>query len=183
MAGNGAACLRFDARLTAGAASPQNSPTPRRRSSRARNNQPSAPATDRDFELSAIAVRSAISAENCAESSSSASCAAACKGATTVSALIVSSLGFDLIHLIPTRRLWPFVLWATVEGVTLCTMYLLTRSLLLTIVVHVLNDGVGYAMFAVERKRHLILVPRCRVEFPVKETIVPSNKRNEVVEW
>ena len=106
-----------------------------------------------------------------------------CAGATTVPALIVSSLGFNLIHLIPTRHLWPFVLWATVEGVTLYTMHLLTRSLLLSIVVHVLNDGVGYAMFAVERKGASFLVLRCRVEFPAKETIVLSNKQNEVVEW
>src|SRR5262249_14274177 len=59
-------------------------------------------------------------------------------------AIGTAAVVFGLMHLIPRQRLWPFALWAVWEGALLGTVYVLSGSLLVTVVLHTLHDIGGF---------------------------------------
>jgi len=67
-------------------------------------------------------------------------------------AAAASALVFGLAHLIPSRLLWPFGLWAAWEGFLLGCIYLASGSLAVAITVHALHDMIGFALFACQRR-------------------------------
>ena len=66
--------------------------------------------------------------------------------------LAVSALVFGLAHLIPERPLAPFILWALWEGLVLGLVYVVSGSLLLLILLHCLNDWLGFWMMSAQRR-------------------------------
>lgn len=68
-----------------------------------------------------------------------------------LSALLLSSLLFALLHIIGRRELAPFAVWAFWEGLLLGLVYLLTGSLLVSLLVHGFHDSSGFALFAYQR--------------------------------
>ncbi len=74
-------------------------------------------------------------------------------------ALAASSVAFGLAHLIPDRRLAPFMLWAVWEGALLGAVYLWSGSLAVAMTVHALHDVGGFALFAVQRRTGWLLAP------------------------
>jgi membrane protease YdiL (CAAX protease family) len=68
-------------------------------------------------------------------------------------AVLFVALVFGLAHLIPQRLLWPFALWAVWEGVLLGGVFVLSGSLAVVIVLHVVHDFLGFAIFAHQRRR------------------------------
>ena len=62
-------------------------------------------------------------------------------------AVAAAALLFGAAHYVPTRELRPMVLWATLEGVILGGLLVATGSLLVPVVVHVLHDVLGFALF------------------------------------
>lgn len=81
-------------------------------------------------------------------------------GAGPVSAVLVSSILFGLFHVIARRRLALFSIWAVWEGAVLGVVYLYTGSLLITAAVHAVHDVIGFAVFALNRKRGFFLTGR-----------------------
>lgn len=69
-----------------------------------------------------------------------------------IAAILVTGLIFGLCHLIPSRRLLPFTIWAIWEGIVLSSIYVLTGSLLLNVILHALHDIVGFSLFAYQRR-------------------------------
>lgn len=69
-------------------------------------------------------------------------------GMPPAAAVVLAALAFGLAHLIPQRLLWPFALWAVWEGVLLGGVFVLSGSLAVVVVLHVLHDIVGFAIFA-----------------------------------
>jgi len=67
-------------------------------------------------------------------------------------AVAVSAVVFGLAHLIPTRQMAPFLAWAIWEGAVLGTIYVLTGSMLVLVIVHVLNDSLGFGLMAHQRR-------------------------------
>lgn len=70
---------------------------------------------------------------------------------TPVNALLLSALLFALLHIILRRKLALFAVWALWEGLLLGIVYLLSGSLLVSLLVHGLHDGGGFALFAYQR--------------------------------
>lgn len=68
-----------------------------------------------------------------------------------VSALLLSALLFALLHIIARRELALFAIWAFWEGLLLGLVYLLSGSLLVSLLVHGLHDSGGFALFAYQR--------------------------------
>ena len=68
-------------------------------------------------------------------------------------AVLVVALVFGLAHLIPQRLLWPFAVWAVWEGVLLGGVFVLSGSLAVVVVLHVVHDILGFAIFAHQRRR------------------------------
>jgi len=75
-----------------------------------------------------------------------------------LAALLFSSLLFALLHFIGRRELAPFALWAFWEGLLLGLVYLLSGSLLVSLLVHSLHDAAGFALFAYQRGSGWLLV-------------------------
>lgn len=73
-------------------------------------------------------------------------------------ALLVTSLLFALLHIIGRRELAPFALWAFWEGLLLGLVYLLSGSLLVSLLVHGVHDAAGFALFAYQRRSGWLLV-------------------------
>ena len=71
--------------------------------------------------------------------------------------LLLSSLLFAALHIIGRRKLAPFALWALWEGLLLGLVYLVSGSLLVSLLVHGLHDGGGFALFALQRRTGLLL--------------------------
>jgi membrane protease YdiL (CAAX protease family) len=69
-----------------------------------------------------------------------------------VAAIILASAVFMLLHLIPRPRLSLFAIWAFWESALLGLVYVLSGSLLVTMVVHALHDAGGFALFALQRR-------------------------------
>jgi membrane protease YdiL (CAAX protease family) len=65
----------------------------------------------------------------------------------------VAAVVFGLCHAIPDRRLLPFTLWAVWEGALLGGVYVLSGSLLVVVVLHILHDIAGFSVFAYQRRR------------------------------
>jgi membrane protease YdiL (CAAX protease family) len=66
--------------------------------------------------------------------------------------VLIAAFLFALAHLIPTRRLAPFALWAFWEGLLLGLVYVLSGSLLVAMLVHALHDMAGFTLFAFQRR-------------------------------
>jgi len=77
-----------------------------------------------------------------------------------VYAVLVSSILFGLFHVIARKRLVLFSIWAVWEGIVLGAVYLYTGSLLVTAAVHAAHDILGFAVFALNRKRGFFLTGR-----------------------
>jgi uncharacterized protein len=73
-------------------------------------------------------------------------------GLAPAGAIALTALVFGLMHLIPRRRLWPFVLWAVWEGALLGGVYVWSGSLLVVVVLHTLHDMGGFSLFALQRR-------------------------------
>jgi membrane protease YdiL (CAAX protease family) len=71
--------------------------------------------------------------------------------------LLISSVLFALAHYIRERKLAPFALWAAWEGMLLGLVYLLSGSLLVSMIVHALHDIGGFFLFAYQRRTGWIL--------------------------
>ena len=71
---------------------------------------------------------------------------------STPTAIFVSSLFFVAAHVIQEKRLIPFLIWALFEGLILGTVYIMTGSLLIPMIVHFLNDSLGFSLMAYQRK-------------------------------
>lgn len=69
-----------------------------------------------------------------------------------VAAIILSSAVFMFLHLIPRPRLSLFAIWAFWEGALLGLVYVLSGSLLVSMLVHALHDAGGFALFALQRR-------------------------------
>ncbi len=67
-------------------------------------------------------------------------------------AVALPALVFGLLHLIPERALLPFTVWAVWEGALLGIVYVLSGSLLVVVILHVLHDIGGFSLFAVQRR-------------------------------
>lgn len=67
-------------------------------------------------------------------------------------AVAASSLVFGALHFIPRGPLWPFALWAVWEGVLLGSVYVITGSLLVVVLLHVAHDIGGFSVFAYQRR-------------------------------
>lgn len=78
-------------------------------------------------------------------------------GWSSLLALLLSSLIFGLLHIIGRRELAPFALWAFWEGLLLGLVYLLSGSLLVSLLVHALHDMAGFALFAFQRRTGWLL--------------------------
>lgn len=72
-------------------------------------------------------------------------------GFAPVTAVAVTAALFGLCHLIPQRDLAPFAIWAVWEGALLGAVYVLSGSLLVVVVLHVLHDIGGFSLFAFQR--------------------------------
>lgn len=72
-------------------------------------------------------------------------------------ALLLSTTAFALLHIIGRRELAPFALWAIWEGLLLGLVYLLSGSLLVSVLVHALHDAGGFALFAFQRRTGWLL--------------------------
>ncbi len=72
-------------------------------------------------------------------------------------AVLISALVFSFLHMIRDRRLAPFALWAFWEGVLLGAMYVATRSLLVSVIVHTVHDIGGFSLFALQRRTGWLL--------------------------
>lgn len=77
-----------------------------------------------------------------------------------VAAVLVSAVLFGLFHIIARKRLALFSIWAVWEGIVLGAVYVYTGSLLVTVVVHAAHDILGFAVFALNRKRGFFLTGR-----------------------
>jgi membrane protease YdiL (CAAX protease family) len=78
-------------------------------------------------------------------------------GWSPLPALLLSSLLFALAHIIGRRDLAPFAFWAFWEGLLLGTVYLLSGSLLVSLLVHSFHDIGGFALFAFQRRTGWLL--------------------------
>jgi len=76
-------------------------------------------------------------------------------GLSAAAAVGWSALLFGLLHVLPQRHMWPFALWAAWEGALLGGVYVLSGSLAVVIVLHVLHDIAGFSVFAYQRGRWL----------------------------
>jgi membrane protease YdiL (CAAX protease family) len=68
-------------------------------------------------------------------------------------AVALTALLFGLLHAIPSRALLPFALWAVWEGALLGGVYVLSGSLAVVVLVHMLHDIAGFSLFAYQRQR------------------------------
>ena len=66
--------------------------------------------------------------------------------------ILIAALLFALAHLIPTRTLAPFTIWAFWEGVLLGLVYVISGSLIVVMLVHALHDIGGFTLFAFQRR-------------------------------
>ncbi|OAI54004.1 hypothetical protein AYO44_03735 [Planctomycetaceae bacterium SCGC AG-212-F19] len=73
-------------------------------------------------------------------------------GLHAIAAVSITALVFGLAHTILQRLLWPFTFWAIWEGVLLGGVYVLSGSLAVVVVLHVLHDIVGFVIFAFQRR-------------------------------
>ena len=73
-------------------------------------------------------------------------------GFSTTPAVVLSAVLFGLFHALPSRQLLPFALWAFWEGLLLGLVYVVSGSLLVVVVVHVLHDLGGFSLFAYQRR-------------------------------
>jgi membrane protease YdiL (CAAX protease family) len=72
-------------------------------------------------------------------------------------AIALTSLVFGAAHVLPTRMLLPFALWAVWEGALLGIVYAMSGSLLVTVILHVLHDLAGFSLFAFQRRSGWLL--------------------------
>jgi membrane protease YdiL (CAAX protease family) len=75
-------------------------------------------------------------------------------------AVIVSAAAFAIFHVIWSKRLALFSLWAFWEGVVLGAIYLYTDSLPVTMAVHAAHDIAGFALFSLQRRRGFLLLKK-----------------------
>ncbi len=75
-------------------------------------------------------------------------------------AVIVSAAAFAIFHIIWSKRLALFSLWAFWEGVVLGAIYLYTDSLPVTMAVHAAHDIAGFALFSLQRRRGFLLLKK-----------------------
>jgi len=71
----------------------------------------------------------------------------------TAYAVLITGVIFGLCHAIPKRNAALFNVWAVWEGIVLGAVYVLSGSLLVCVIVHAVHDILGYALFALQRKR------------------------------
>jgi len=67
-------------------------------------------------------------------------------------ALGISAVLFGIAHWVPERRLWPFTAWSAWQGLLLGGVYLVTGSLLVSMLAHAAHDALGFAALAVARR-------------------------------
>ena len=72
-------------------------------------------------------------------------------------ALVISSAMFMLMHLVLRAGLSVFGLWAFWESVLLGLVYLLSGSLLVSLLVHAAHDVAGFSLFALQRRSGWLL--------------------------
>jgi membrane protease YdiL (CAAX protease family) len=73
-------------------------------------------------------------------------------GIPPVAAVGVAALVFGLLHALPNKTLFPFTFWAIWEGVLLGGVYVLSGSLVVVVLLHVLHDIGGFSVFAYQRR-------------------------------
>lgn len=66
--------------------------------------------------------------------------------------ILIAAFFFALAHIIPSRRLAPFGLWAFWEGVLLGLVYVWSGSLLVAMLAHALHDICGFTLFFYQRR-------------------------------
>lgn len=76
-------------------------------------------------------------------------------GTSAAVAVVVSALAFGALHVIHDGRLRYFALWAVWEGVLLGIAYVLSGSLLVSMLVHAIHDIAGFEIFAWQRRNGL----------------------------
>ena len=59
--------------------------------------------------------------------------------------IVIASIAFGLLHL-PGKRFWVYAAWATLSGFLLGWLFILSNSLWLPIIAHVVNNIVGMFM-------------------------------------
>jgi len=74
-------------------------------------------------------------------------------GLGPIAAAALAALAFGLAHLLLTRRLWAFSIWAAWEGFLLGLLYLASGSLGAVILAHGLHDVLGFWFFHRSLKR------------------------------
>jgi membrane protease YdiL (CAAX protease family) len=67
-------------------------------------------------------------------------------------AVLAAAIAFGAAHAIPRRPFLPFNFWAVWEGVLLGGVYVLSGSLAVVVILHVLHDIVGFSLFAYQRR-------------------------------
>ncbi|MFW5941531.1 MAG: type II CAAX prenyl endopeptidase Rce1 family protein [Chloroflexota bacterium] len=74
-----------------------------------------------------------------------------------VAGLVISSTAFLLLHLVLRADLGIFGLWAFWESILLGLVYLLSGSLLVSLLVHAAHDVIGFGLFALQRRSGWLL--------------------------
>ncbi|MBI1904520.1 MAG: CPBP family intramembrane metalloprotease [Planctomycetia bacterium] len=67
-------------------------------------------------------------------------------------AVAAAAITFGAAHVIPRRPFLPFNFWAIWEGVLLGSVYVLSGSLAVVVILHILHDIVGFGLFAYQRR-------------------------------
>lgn len=70
----------------------------------------------------------------------------------------ISAALFAAFHILRSRRLALFSLWAFWEGVALGAVYIYSGSLIVTMAVHAIHDIAGFALFSLQRRRGFLLL-------------------------
>jgi membrane protease YdiL (CAAX protease family) len=78
-------------------------------------------------------------------------------GVSPLLAIAVTALAFGLLHKLPNPRLSRFTLWADWEGALLGIVYVMSGSLLVVVILHVLHDIAGFSLFALQRRSGWLL--------------------------
>jgi len=74
-------------------------------------------------------------------------------GLSSWAAVLLTAFVFGMAHWLPYRWFRPFIVWTVWEGTVLGSIYVLSGSLLLVVVLHVLHDVAGFGLFAWQRQR------------------------------
>lgn len=77
----------------------------------------------------------------------------------TAVAWVATAAAFAVPHVIPDRKLAPFVVWAFWEGLLLNGVYIWSGSLAVSALVHAAHDICGFSVFAWQRRTGWGLTP------------------------